>query len=865
MSGLIENKIEEEKQMKMLTKRVFSVFIIFTIMIGFTLPTQADTTYDYTLMIYMNGSDLESQNYAGTDDIIEMLMAKVPENTAVLLQTGGTRDWHTDEYGLPTVSTSQGQIWRITTNSMTLLETKGSQNMGAANTLRDFITYGVTNYDAKKYGLIMWDHGSGPIFGFGADENYQYDSLTVREMDTAFQGAYQQTNTKLDFVGFDACLMGTLEIGEMLSSYANFLVASEELEPGHGWDYTVILDAIGKGKTGRVLGKAIADGFLEHSKINRTAKTITLSVVDLSTIDETVVALENLLNKLKPDLANPQLAPTIVKARLISESYGEGSSAVDNSDLVDIVDFATNLPAKYKTEAQALIDAVNNSVLYNINSVYKPNASGIAIYMPANALGLFNYAISVYQSMGFSDVYYTYLVAYINLLKDGSSTDLGLSDIGNYNGYGIDLVGLSADNDNYYMTIIPQDLGLVDQVYTVFGYVDDVDDIVYLGKDLVGPAAILDDGTVIGETFDYWVRLEDYLVPMYFMGYDETGYLYYYIPIVINDEDYDLIVLFSKDEPEGTILGARPFSNNQDGITIFNRDLIQPEAGDELGIIYEYDTLEYGSYVYGSWFMLDTITFDGTLNFEWGVVPDGSYVYSFEIIDIYQNYYYTDWLFYTYYDMDLENTPNYQEYLWDVLVGITDSTNQFTDYSWITNSNDLPSSWAISYIDDAYNNGLTTDSTLVGFKDDITRGEFCELVINMYELVTGLSEPVVNEHVFSDTNDADVLKAYELGIVNGYTDGTFREDALISRQELITMFYRSIVALDEHIADNTYAPLTFADANQVANFAKPASEFMVGEGLINGVGANNLAPQATATKEAALKIVLGVFEYYWDR
>ncbi|MDA3845070.1 MAG: clostripain-related cysteine peptidase [Vallitaleaceae bacterium] len=851
-------------------KKIISVFIIVALLIGYMTPVQAAGTYDYTLMIYMNGSDLESGGYAGTNDFLEMIAANITNNVTVIVQTGGTLDWHTDEYGLPSVSANQGQRWRVTDTTMELLETKGALNMGQSSTLKDFVAYGINNYNANKYGLIMWNHGSGPIFGFGADEYYQYDSLTVLEMATAFQGAYQQTNTKLDFVGFDACLMGTIEVGEMLSPYANYLVASEELEPGHGWDYTAVVNAINNGRTGRLLGKAIADGFLNHSQVNMTAKTITLSVVDLTKIDQTVIALETLLNKLKDDLSNPDLARDIIKARLVSESYGEGSTSSDNSDLVDLADYANNLPVRYKTEVQALISAIDSSVVYNINSDYKPDAGGIAMYMPATALDMLYYAESTYQYMGFSSAYYNFLVAYKNLLENGGASELSVNeDINQYDTVSneVNVQGLDADDDNFYMNMEPGDIDLLDSIYTVFGYVDDVDDIVYLGKDMIGPASIIDDGTIIGETLDYWILLEDYFVPMYFMGYDEKGYLYYFVPIIINDEDYDLIVLFSEENPDGTILGARPYSYSSDGITIFNRNLIQLKVGDEVGIIYEYDTLESGSYVYSDWFLLDTFRFDGVLNFEWDVIPDGTYAYSFEIIDIYQNYYYTDWIFYTYYDMYLVDKPNYQQYLWDVLDELTynNQTNvsPYAAYYWITDMNDLPSNWAIEYIDNAYNYGLSTQNTLKGFTDEITRGEFCELVINMYELAAGINVPVLDDEVFLDTANADVLKAYQLGVVTGYSDGTFREDALISRQELITMFHRALIALDEEIGYSTYDQLNFADASQVASFAKAASEFMVAEGLINGVGGNNLAPLDTATKEVALKIVLGVYEYYW--
>jgi hypothetical protein len=133
----------------------------------------------------------------------------------------------------------------------------------------------------------------------------------------------------------------------------------------------------------------------------------------------------------------------------------------------------------------------------------------------------------------------------------------------------------------------------------------------------------------------------------------------------------------------------------------------------------------------------------------------------------------------------------------------------------------------------------------------------------MYELATGEELTIISSDTFNDTDAPNIIKAYQLGVVNGYPDGSFRPDALISRQELITMFYRALVALDSSYSSGNYGELTFLDSSVIASFAIEASEFMVGEGLINGVGDNLLSPLGTATKQEAIKIVLGVYEHYW--
>ena len=81
------------------------------------------------------------------------------------------------------------------------------------------------------------DHGGGAIVGFGADENYGYESLSMVEMMMPFRTKFYNDGNKFDWIGFDACLMGMLEVADVLSPYANYMIASEELEAGSGWNY----------------------------------------------------------------------------------------------------------------------------------------------------------------------------------------------------------------------------------------------------------------------------------------------------------------------------------------------------------------------------------------------------------------------------------------------------------------------------------------------------------------------------------------------------------------------------------------------------------------------------------------------------
>lgn len=146
--------------------------------------------------------------------------------------------------------------------------------------------------------MIFWDHGSGSASGVSFDEIYDYDSLTLDEIYNAFASVYElsEENPPLDLVGFDACLMATVDTASMLSDVASYMVASEETEPGNGWYYTGWLGALAEDPSmdGATLGTAICDSFQEGCEIYGTDDEITLSVIDLSRISPLLVAYDNL-------------------------------------------------------------------------------------------------------------------------------------------------------------------------------------------------------------------------------------------------------------------------------------------------------------------------------------------------------------------------------------------------------------------------------------------------------------------------------------------------------------------------------------------------------------------------------------------
>ena len=316
----------------------------------------------YTIMIYMNGSDLESDFGAATTDLLEILDSGLDSRNAnVIILTGGTRRWLND-----VIPETECLIWEVKDGWLNEVSSMGKISMGEPDTLRDFILYGYENYPAKKYGLILWDHGGGSIAGFGHDEKFNDASLTLLDMKQAFEEAGLREN-KLEFLGFDACLMATIEMAVIAADYANVLIASEDLEPGDGWDY-VFLGALNENPNmcGFKLGEIIVDTFIDFYGPN-SDELLSLSVVDLSRVQPVMTAMGRLMSAASDSIGSAY-GPSfyeLAKRRGITKTFGEGSPRDNYSDMVDIGDMALQLSDLFPREARAVLMALDDCVVYN--------------------------------------------------------------------------------------------------------------------------------------------------------------------------------------------------------------------------------------------------------------------------------------------------------------------------------------------------------------------------------------------------------------------------------------------------------------------------------------------------------------------
>lgn len=374
-------------------------------------------TKSKTVMIYVVGSDLESQNGAASVDIVEMLESGVDTNdNKILIYTGGAKEWLISD-----IPVDKNCIYLMEGEDFELVKDYNATNMGESQTLADFVKYCSTNYISDEYGLILWNHGMGPMLGYGYDELHD-DLLEMSEIQSALSSAGFGQAKKLEFLGFDACLMSSIETAWGVKDYAKYLIASQETEPGCGWDYS-FLKALDHCDNGADIGKYIVDTyFAACNKLAvenpQTAAELTLACMDLSKIGAVENSLNSLFSKVDANILTGYF-PEASQARNNVKSFGKYTSSFEY-DLIDLSHLTSLLSDDYSAEANQLKADLNSFVCYSKSNV--ANASGVSIYHPYDNAAYMDNWISQFRSIGFASNYASYISNFSDMLSNPSSS-----------------------------------------------------------------------------------------------------------------------------------------------------------------------------------------------------------------------------------------------------------------------------------------------------------------------------------------------------------------------------------------------------------------------------------------------------------
>ncbi len=368
--------------------------------------TSTDEVYSQTIMVYMVGSDLESAHGAATLDLMEMEDA-LPDtgDHNIVVCAGGASEWQNTM-----VSGNNQTLLELKNGAFTVADAIESKNMGEAENLGNFIKQCMEHYDTDLYSLILWNHGAGPVLGFGVDENYN-DIMTLGEMKSALENSVGQSGKKLEWIGFDACLMSSMEICNAFEPYANYLIASQETEPGWGWNYEFLSYISEPDMNGERMGKVIVDTYMDYGEevfeVQPNAYSdLTLSCLDLTKYKAVEDAFNNFFSETVKSLTPATFPETVRNSRNI-KSFGGFSSnysyclldAYNLSEILAIDDSYTEYPFR---------EALEDMTVYMRTNV--KDAHGVSVCYPyGSADDYTEYCLELQEAMGFAPEYTEYL------------------------------------------------------------------------------------------------------------------------------------------------------------------------------------------------------------------------------------------------------------------------------------------------------------------------------------------------------------------------------------------------------------------------------------------------------------------------
>ena len=363
--------------------------------------------YDYTIMFYMSGSDLEYDADAKegekypffTEDIKEILSVKdIPDSVKIIIETGGTTKWSMPSSyleGATHISSTNLQRWEVNneTNKLKFIETLPTNYMASENSFSEFLSWGLDDYEADQMGVVLSGHGGG-IAGCAYDDNYtakvgnQYwqHALRTFEVANAAKTALSNSNKeKFTWIGYDCCVMQVADIATINSDYFDYMVASQENENAIGWNHDAYLPTLYANPSVEptVFLRKICDAFLldkhQESEFGKDICYQTLSVLDLSKASSLVTEFNAFCSVLGTDLVSYQIAESAFKSSF--NSFGES--------IFGLCDFAS-LMKTFKSKnptlvTQPVLDAIDELVYYSANCSKYPSTSipcGVNAFFP---------------------------------------------------------------------------------------------------------------------------------------------------------------------------------------------------------------------------------------------------------------------------------------------------------------------------------------------------------------------------------------------------------------------------------------------------------------------------------------------------
>ena len=377
-----------------------------------TVSNEPNEQAKYTIMLYMCASTLEFDADNGgssglfSNDILEILSVQnIPDSINIIIETGGTKKWSMPSAaldGATSISNLKLQRWEVepvsssysTTdpyfktkvtcyNKLKLVETLETNKMSEQSSFESFLKWGLDYYYADKMGVIISGHGGG-VDGCAYDDNNNSKGLNAAKIASACESALKTSQRdKFTWIGYDCCNMAGIDNASINADYFEYMVASQEIEYGTGYNHDVYLNELIKNPqiSTESLLSVLAKAFVDENHKDcpythlglKTYCYQTTSVIDLSKVD----AIVNAFNAFSTNVTYAKAKTAFIGSSL--NSFGESCYG-----LVDMNNFLTSYANKNSgVSVENIKNAVNNAVISNYYcSQYATVPCGLNLFFP---------------------------------------------------------------------------------------------------------------------------------------------------------------------------------------------------------------------------------------------------------------------------------------------------------------------------------------------------------------------------------------------------------------------------------------------------------------------------------------------------
>ena len=371
-----------------------------------------------TVMVYMCGSNLESNGAVATRVLGEMRSTRFNRDAVnvVAMLGGSTRWWSGYDSDRLTLVHVDGS------RKPPIVKEEDWASMGEPGTLSSFLDFCHANFPAERYILILWDHGGGPNEGVCYDymvekREHRVDTLSTLELETALKNS-PFASGGLDIVAFHACLMASAEVANRVAPYARYMVASEEVNYGLGYEWLkgVENDADARETAIRMVDASYAynQEVLESQNENLTN---VFAAIDLAKLPLLSDAMDPFFGRIADALKPDDGFTTLSTARRDVAVFGssEDGSGTD-SDLADLGDLVNKYRFAQPESADSLLEAIDEVVIHR--QVSTDSCAGLSVYHPFLNRYSMNTVLPAYGDLGFSMGYTAFVRQFAEILLD---------------------------------------------------------------------------------------------------------------------------------------------------------------------------------------------------------------------------------------------------------------------------------------------------------------------------------------------------------------------------------------------------------------------------------------------------------------